>query len=524
MPSRMKSSMTLAAIAVGLMVAAGSTFAQEQQAPPEPAEVSVTVYSTADPAGFDPQQFIAQQRQGHNPGFAWQVPGFGVVKEVRPVEFDEGRNTIRFTDVAEFIDPTTVSFTDLTDPDATAVLEQQFLFDLVSSEKLLEKYVDQEITVFVPTGADGAMEAVEGTLLSAIGGELVLRTDAGIRLLRRSADTQVQLGELPGGLITRPTLAWLVNSGAAGQRQVRTTYQTAGITWRADYNLILDDDETSADLGAWVSLMNLSGATYENARLKLIAGDVQRIEPQRPQPMRMEMERAAAGIVQDQAFEQRPFFEYHLYTLPRPTTVAQNTTQQITLFPTAHDVAVEKVLVYYGLPESQHWGMFPQPRTDRGLGTEANEKVDVYLRFDNSEDNNLGMPMPAGKVRVFKEDPADETLEFVGEDLIDHTPRDEELLIKLGQSFDIVGERTQTNFTIDQRAHVMTETFRIQLRNHQDEPVQVLVKENLYRWVNWEITDASDDFEKIDARTIHFGVEVPAGGEKTVTYTVRYTW
>ncbi|MEX0745999.1 MAG: DUF4139 domain-containing protein, partial [Phycisphaeraceae bacterium] len=308
----------------------------------------------------------------------------------------------------------------------------------------------------------------------------------------------------------------------AGERPVRTTYQTAGITWRADYNLILHDDETSADLGAWVSLLNLSGATYENAQLKLIAGDVQRVEAQ-PQVRRMEMmERAAAADAG--GFEQQAFFEYHLYTLPRRTTIAQNTTQQITLFPTAHDVGVKKVLVYYGLPEAQHWGHFPQPRVDRGIGPQSNPKIDVYLQFENSEDNNLGMPMPRGKVRVFKEDPADRSLEFVGEDLIDHTPRDEELLVKVGQSFDIVGERTQTNFTIDQRAHRMTETFRIQIRNHQDEPAEVLIKENLYRWTNWEITEASDEYERIDARTIHFPVQVDARGQKTVTYTVLYTW
>jgi hypothetical protein len=150
--------------------------------------------------------------------------------------------------------------------------------------------------------------------------------------------------------------------------------------------------------------------------------------------------------------------------------------------------------------------------------------VDVYVRFKNEEENNLGMPLPAGKVRVYKMDDADGTLEFVGEDLIDHTPRDEEVLIKVGQSFDVVGERTQTDFTMDTRAHVITESFRIQVRNHKDVEQKVIIRENLFRWSQWEITQTSDEFEKVDSRTIHFPVSVPADGEKTVTYTVKYTW
>lgn len=232
----------------------------------------------------------------------------------------------------------------------------------------------------------------------------------------------------------------------------------------------------------------------------------------------------AMGEMANAGFQEKAFFEYHLYTLPRRTDILANTTQQIMLFPTARDVGVEKVLVYYGASQFAHWTFGSSPNLDRNLGNQSNPKVDVYVRFKNEEKNHLGMPLPKGKVRVYQEDEADGTLEFIGEDLIDHTAKDEEVLIKLGQSFDVVGERTRTNFTRDDRRHVLTESFKIQVRNHKDADQKVIIKENLFRWMNWEITESSDKFEKIDSRTIHFNVKVPANGSKTVTYTVRYTW
>jgi hypothetical protein len=501
-----------------ILTLAASTALAAPEADEGPA---VTVYSSADPAGFDPQKFIAQQRQGYTPDFVWQVPGFGVIKEIRKVKLDAGTNELRFTDVAQFIDPTTVSFTDLTKPEGTAVLEQNFQFDLVSPEKLLDKYLDREISVVVPRGKD--VETVTGKLLSATQGQLVMQTEGGVRILA-GADRQVQLGDLPGGLITRPTLVWKVSAAEGGEHQIRTTYQTNGITWRSDYNLILNQADTKADLGAWVTLMNLTGAGYKNAKLKLIAGDVQRIQQQQEF---LAMPRAATRgkmMAEAPGFEEKAFFEYHLYTLPRRTDILANTTQQITLFPTAHDVNVEKVMVYYGLPQAASWRFVAEPQQDRNIGSQSNPKVDVYVRFKNAKENNLGMPLPKGKVRVYKTDEADGTLEFVGEDIIDHTAKDEKLLIKLGQAFDVVGERTQTDFNIDTGRRTMTDSYRIQIRNHKDQPQKVVIKENLFRWTTWEIIKKSDEYEKIDARTIHFEVEVPANGEKTVTYTVQYTW
>jgi len=504
------------ASALAVAVLAGSGLAQDakDEGP------SVTVYSSADPAGFDPQQFLAQQRMGYGQEWAWQVPGFAVVKELRKVTLPEGVSELRFTDVAQFIDPTTVSFADMTDP-ATAVLEQNFQFDLVSPSKLLEKYLDRDIVH--ETLKDGQVVArTTGRVLSVNQGQIVLQTAEGLRFLS-AGDTGLRLPSLPEGLLTKPTLVWKVSAAKAGPHDVRTTYQTSGMTWRADYNVVLSGDDKSADVGAWVTLLNMSGAAYRNARLKLIAGDVQRIQPPHAPERRRTAGRAEAKGDAG-GFEEKAFFEYHLYTLPRRTDIAENATQQITLFPAAAGVGVEKVLVYYGLSDAAHWGFFPEPRVDRSFGVQGNPKLDVYLRFVNSKENRMGMPLPKGKVRVYKQDDADGTLEFVGEDLIDHTPKDEKVLVKLGQAFDVVGERTQTDFRIDTSRKTMTETFRIQLRNHKDAPVRVVVKENLYRWTTWEVLEPSDPFSKVDSRTIHFDVTVPPNGEKTVTYVVRYTW
>ena len=527
-------------LALAALLVALPAFAQEE--PPEPSGgVGLTIYSSADPLGFDPQQFLAQQRQGYQPNAASQVPGFGVIRDTRTLTLNQGVNEVRITDVAEFIDPTSVILTDLSPPEdegngehseGLQVVDQSFEFDLVSPAKLLEKYIDREITVNVLRG-DGKVDTITGTLLStggAYANQLVLSTPEGTRIVNNTGD--IQLGELPEGLITRPTLQWRLWAPEARDYPVRTAYQADGITWRSDYNLVLSDDETTADLGAWVTILNLSGARFADANLKLIAGDVQRFargqQPGQRQRYEMAGDMMARSAAAPQGFEEESFFEYHLYTLPRPATIEQNSTQQIALFPTAAGVNVEKILVYYGLPQEARYWVFPNPRTDQNLGSNSNTKVDVYLRFDNEEDNQLGIPLPKGKVRVFKQDTAKEgetgTLEFIGEDLIDHTPKGNEVLIKIGQSFDVTGTRTQTDYKLESNKDRLFETFEITLKNAKKEPQKVLIRESLYRWVNWEITEKSDDFEKVDHRTVHFPVTVPAEGEKTITYTVRYSW
>ena len=475
---------------------------------------SVTIYSSADPALFNPQQFVAQNRGGWN---ASSVPGFGVVRDNRTLNITKGISELRFTDVARFIDPTTVSFLDMTDPAATEVLEQSFRFDLINPTKIYEKYVGKEIGLKTTIAGERVIKQVK--LLAINGGQLVLMTDEGL-LFMGPWDSRIHLPSLPADLISKPTLMWLVDSKRAGERKVQTSYMTDGLTWRADYNLVLNADDTKADLGAWVSLMNLSGLSYKGASLKLVAGNVRRIQGTRYFDSAQFVRSEAISATKSNGFKEKTFFEYHLYTLPRRTDVMNSSTQQITLFPTARGANVEKVLVYNGAANVAGYGSSPSLGHNFGLST--HKKVDVYIRFKNEKANNLGMPLPAGKVRVYKKDDADGALEFIGEDVINHTPKDENVLIRIGQSFDVVGERVQTDYKAGQ--HWAEETFRISVRNHREEAVDMLVRESLWRWSNWAITNESAKHEKINSRTIHFPVHIEPDGEQVVTYTVRYTW
>lgn len=476
---------------------------------------ALTIYSVARPGAIPAEQY----RQG---GTGQTVPGYAVVRHERELALERGRNMVRFTDVAALIDPTTVSFDSLTDPRGTSVVEQNFQFDLVNAAKLLQKYIDRSITVDQIRG--NGVESYTGTLLSTSGGLVLRARDGTIQTLPHNAG--VRLPELPGGLITRPTLVWDISASRAGAHKSRVSYQTSGITWWADYNVTYAEGANAnacrLDIGAWVSILNQSGASYPDARLKLVAGDVHRAQiPGRVRPA-MDAPRALAQESRAAGFEEKAFFEYHLYTLGRTTTVPDNSTKQIELFPAARGVPCEKALVYYGLTPG--YGFAPSPITDRNFGVQSNRKVDVYLSFRNAPENNMGMPLPSGRIRVSKIDDADKILEFIGEDTIDHTPRNEKVLMKLGSAFDVVGERRQVNFTVDTSRKTMTEEIEVKLRNQKKEPVTVIVKENLYRWVNWNIVHKTHDFQKDDARTIHFPTRIAASGETSVRYTVQYTW
>lgn len=478
-------------------------------------ETSLTIYSSADPGSFDPLSYVGMQRNQGQSMFPGNVPGFGVVKQVRDVSMTSGRNEIAFSNVARYLDPTTVSFTDLTDP-RTEVLEQSFKFDLVSPSKLMERYLDRKVNVEVPAGRDS--RNVQGVLLSSSQGRLVLKTDQGIEILPTEG-SQIRLDDLPDGFLTKPTLIWLLDAKRDGKHTIRTTYQTGGLSWRADYNLVLNEDDTAANLNAWVTLLNLSGMSYPETNLKLVAGEVQRITPKRP--MMAERMYAADAVGGNAGFEEKSFFEYHLYTLPRKTTIESNTTQQLTLFPPVDGMAVQKELLYEPT-RSVGWGR--QPHMDPNFVVGGESKIGVYLAFENSSNNRLGVPLPAGRIRTYKEDPQDGTLEFIGEDLIQHTPRNETVRIKLGNAFDVVGERTRTDFSIEKGRKTMSESFRIEIRNQKDKAQSVTVREHLYRWNTWNITERNVPFKKINSNTVEWSVEVPPEGRRTITYTVVYTW
>jgi hypothetical protein len=474
---------------------------------------SITIYSSLQPGAISPELYRPTPGR-HNNG---QVPGYAIVRHDRRYDLDRGLHPLRVTDVAALIDPTTVTFTSLDEP-RTRVLEQSFQFDLVSSAKLLQRYLGQRIVLEQPVGDD--IRLVEGTLMGASDGLTLQMDDGSVQVMR--AYGNIRFAELPGGLNTKPTLEWLLESPVRGPQQTRVSYETQGLTWWADYNIIYDESKAcSMDLSGWVSIINQSGAGYENARLKLIAGDDNRATA--PQPQRNLIAKMAMSEMVDEVrqFTEKAFFEYHLYTLGRRTDLPDNSTKQMELFPTARGVPCQKELVFAPTLDTPWWG---HQQFDQNYGMYGNGDVNVFLRFTNDEDSGLGIPLPAGRIRVNQTDPADGSLEFIGEDVLDHTPRDEQVLIEMGTAFDVVGERKQTDFKVDYGSHNLWETFEIKLRNHKEEKVEVVVLENLYRAANWKIENATLPYDKENSNRIRFDVTIPPHGEAVVKYTAHYTW
>jgi hypothetical protein len=436
-----------------------------------------------------------------------------LVQDQRSMDLAAGLNEVRFADVSALIDPTSVHFRSLTDPVGTAVLEQNYEYDIVGSTKLLQKYVDQQISLVTEDGQE-----YSGKLLSGDSDVILQATDGQVTVVKLERIKEFTFPALPAGLITKPTLVWQVESAQAGSQDVEVTYLTNGLNWQANYVAVLADDEKALDLNGWVTLDNRSGTSYQDAKLKLIAGDINRVA----NDSRVVQEKvlydaaapAAAGV------EERSFFEYHLYEVQRPVTVKDQQTKQIE-FVTAGGVPATKFFVYDGA-QMPFYGYY-QPAEDPGYGTASNSKVGVMLEFKNGEQDGLGIPLPQGTIRLFKKDVDGSTL-LIGEDSIDHTPKDEQIRLTVGDAFDIVGERVQTDFKIDTDRRFMEETFQITLRNHKTEDVEVRVVEHMYRWSQWQILTETQDHTKTDAQTIEYRVPVKADGEATVTYTVRYEW
>lgn len=424
----------------------------------------------------------------------------GVVKDVRSIKIPSGRSQISVTDVAQFIDPTSVHI-----KLNGEVIEQNYQYDLVSLEKVIQKYVDKPVQL-----VDKNDRVIEGVLLSSQGFQIVLRkNDGGLVMLPNLQEYRISVDSLPEGLITKPTLVWLVNSSSSREQDVEISYQTSGMNWHAEYVAVLNENDTKLDLNSWVSIENNSGAGYKDAILKLVAGDVNLVSP--PPGARgledqlMKTERAYQAA--EPQFQEKEFFEYHIYNLQRPATLANNETKQISLFESEGVNVVKKFLYRSGGPIV--YSRFP----------EAKNKVAVIVEFENKENNNLGMPMPKGKVRVYKSD--GKTVEFIGEDLIDHTPREEKIKLQIGEAFDIVAEETQT----EQRKitdRVYENSYEIKLRNRKKEDVVVEVEKNL--GTNWEILNSSIDYEKKDANTVLFKVPVKRNEETVLKVRIRYTY
>lgn len=459
--------------------------------------LSVTILAVA--WFMPPNPGMAQEAGGPVPSITEGIQltvynnNLAVVKDRRKMTLPQGEGTVTFTDVATQIDPTSVHFESLSDPAGTSILEQNYEYDLVGPTKLLDKYIDAKIQVVTE---DGGVFA--GTLLSQNEGKIVLRDDSGMIKVFTGNETvvRIELLSLPDGLLTRPTLLWKTQSTQGGSQICQVTYMTGGIGWKADYVMVVNDKDSEVGLQGWVTLDNQSGAAYKQARLKLIAGDVNRVQEEsygQAIPKRAVM---AAAMDAPAPFEEKTFFEYHMYTLQRPTTIRQAQTKQVQLF-SATNVPAKKVFVYNG--------------------AQNGKKVEVKMEFKNSKENNMGMPLPKGKIRAFKAD-SDGSLEFVGEDQIDHTPKNEELRVLLGNAFDITGERNQMEHR--QITQVVSEdTWEIKLRNHKTEPVTIKVVEP--QWGDWKVIRSNFPEKKKDAKTLEFEIQVAPDEEKILNYTVQ---
>jgi hypothetical protein len=424
----------------------------------------------------------------------------GLVKDRRRIRLASGLTDLKFTGVAAQIMPQTVQIKSLTDSGGLEVLEQNYQYDLLTPEKLLEKFVGQEIKVL----KDGIEIPI--TILSTNNG-LVYRMGGRILTDRGGYPGQFIFPSIPENLIPKPTLVWHLENRLNRSQEVEATYLTQGINWKADYVMVLDKDDRLADLTGWVTLDNKSGTSYRNAKLKLVAGDVNRVFDQYGYADAGRVLENVAAKAASPAFAEQSFFEYHLYTLGRPTTIKDNETKQVTLL-ASDRIPVTKQYLYYGAANYY--------RTPYGVPV-SNQKVGVYVELANKKENRLGMPLPKGTIRVYKAD-ADGSLQFAGEDRIDHTPKDEKIKIKIGDAFDVVAERKQTEWR-KLADNLYEVAFEVSVRNHKDSPVTVSVIEPIPG--DWDILQTSHEYEKVEAHTVRFDVPVKKDGKAVLTYRVR---
>ena len=425
----------------------------------------------------------------------------GLVKDIRDLALGPGTHEVKFMDVAAQIDPTTVHLKSLTDAAGVRILEQNYEYDLLNPQKLLDKFVGKKVKLMV---GDGSL--IEATLMSNNNGP-IYQINGQIHLGHHG---RVILPDLPDNLIPKPTLVWLLHNRTGRPQRVEASYLTTGINWKADYVVVLNARDNGGDLSGWVTVDNKSGATYTDAALKLVAGDVHRARTRREMADALEYAAKAAPAAPPRQFQQESFFEYHLYSLEGRTTIKQNQMKQISLL-NVTEIPIRKELRYYGA--SQYY---------RGqLGTPlSNQKVGVFLEIANKEQHRLGIPLPKGTVRVYKA-AADKSLQFIGEDSIDHTPKDEKVKIKMGEAFDVVGERTQRDWRKIAVGVYETE-WDVQIRNHKKEDVEVTIIEPVPG--DWDVLKTSHPYEKIQAHTLQYLVKVPKDGKTTVNYRVRMRW
>jgi hypothetical protein len=467
---------------------------------------------------------------------------FFVARERFSLDLKPGINRVEYAGIAAHLEPDSVI---LRDPAGRAlqILEQNYRNDPISQELLLSLYEGKNIDFVI--GQNGEkFQTVSGKIVRS--GYVSSSTYApgypqpayaqpiievnGV--LRFGLPGQPLFPALTGDSILKPTLTWLLETNNPGKFDAELSYVSGGMSWQADYNLVVADPPSGQtngktdvlDLVGWITMRNQSGKSFDHARIKLLAGDVSKIQEgsianrlYAAKSMAVEVD-AAAAVVREKSFD-----EFHLYTLQRPTTLHDQETKQVE-FVRATGIRGQRIYSYDGANLAQYGYYSPdQVRQDANYGTQSNGKVGVMEEFKNSDANHLGIPLPKGKLRFYRSD-TDGHLEFVGENTIDHTPKDETIRVYTGNAFDVVGERKRTNFHVESNQHWMDESFEIRVRNHKKEAVNVRVVEHLYRCINWKLADQSHQSRKMDAQTVEFPVSVAADGEAVLTYTVHYSW
>ncbi len=450
---------------------------------------------------------------------------FAVVRDTVPLNLQAGENSVRYAGATAQVEPDSVILRDPAGKHSLQILEQNYRNDPVSEPLLLSLFEGKTIDFQETRLKDNtqAHEVIPGKIVRSgfvPGGEAqqpIIEVDGKLQFSLPGMPLFPDLGD---DTILKPAFNWVLQSDSAGTFDAEVGYVTAGFDWSASYNLVSPEKGDLVDLVAWITMNNNSGKTFENAKIQLMAGDVNKVQP--PQAMMarrvatwaLTAAAAAPAPVSEQAFD-----EFHLYSIARATTLHDHETKQVE-FAHADKMYAPTVYVYDGAQGYQFYGL----NIDQNWGQTENKKVLVQREFVNAETNQLGIALPAGKLRFYRRDAAGQ-LQFVGENTIDHTPRNETVRVTTGNAFDLVGERKQTNFRLDTADKRLDESFEIKLRNRKkDEPVEIRVVEHLYRWNSWEITEKSDIFTKKDSQTIEFRVPVKPDEERTITYTVHYSW
>jgi hypothetical protein len=483
-------------------------------------------------------------QQASQPSLTIYNQDFAVVRQELPLDLKSGENQINVSDITMHLEPDSVILRDPAGKHSLHVLEQNYRSDPISESLLLSLYEGKTIDFEVGTGP--GMQIVKGKVIrsgytphdnfamnrygqSYYQGQTAMASGQPIievnGQLRFSLPGTPVFPNLTDDSILKPRLEWLLATDKAGKFPAELSYVTGGMSWQADYNIVAPEKGDIVDIVGWVTMDNQSGRTFDNARIKLMAGDVNKMQPGTSGAFAMKAAINAAVDMAGPPVSEKAFDEYHLYTLERSTTLRDRETKQVE-FIHAANVTTKQVYIYDGarIDANRYNGWnWENIRNDHSYGTESNPKIWVMREFVNSQANHLGMPLPKGRVRFYRRND-DGQVEFTGENTIDHTPRDETIRIYTGNAFDLSGERHRTNYVVEAGKNSATETFQIKVRNHKKEAVDVRVVERLYRGKNWEIVTKSDDYEKKDSQTIEFPVNIAPDGEKTITYTAHYTW